>query len=99
MLFGLGFHPDLKLEIYYLELFFKGETDTGFLLLTKSWGQSYIPYAAVGVNDFINSRSPEPWTLLLAASKEGKLTFKYFVFKVVFLYGVYISGLEFVGQT
>lgn len=36
VLFGPGFHPDLKLEIYYLELFFKGETDTGFLLLTKS---------------------------------------------------------------
>lgn len=38
MLLGLGFHPDLKMEIYYLELVFKGETDTGFLLLTKSWG-------------------------------------------------------------
>lgn len=84
MLLGLGFHPDQKLEIYYLELVFKGETDTGFLLLTKSWGQSYIPDAAVGVNDFINSRSTEPWTLLLAASKEGKLTFKYFVFKGFF---------------
>lgn len=36
MLLGLGFHLDLELEIYYLELVFKGETDTTFLLLTKS---------------------------------------------------------------
>lgn len=35
-LLGLGFHPDQKLEIYYLELVFKCETDTSFLLLTMS---------------------------------------------------------------
>lgn len=86
MLFGLGFHPDQKLEIYYLELVFKCQTDTSFLLLTKSWGQTNIPDAAVGVNGFINSRSRVPWTLLLAASKEGKLTFKYFVFKDVVVF-------------
>lgn len=86
MLLGLGFHPDKKLEIYCLELVFKCQTDTSFLLLTKSWGQTNIPDAAVGVNGFINSRSRVPWTLLLAASKEGKLTFKYFVFKVVVVF-------------
>lgn len=86
LLLGLGFHPDQKLEIYYLELVFKCQTDTSFLLLTKSWGQTNIPDAAVGVNGFINSRSRAPWTLVLAASKEGKLTFKYFVFKVVVVF-------------